>query len=100
MNKAPDLQDPVLMALQNELGLRHTQIQANPDAWFTGDAVCELSSDGQWLVNFSRSEADMDALHTFRERSTGTKTEVQLGVCAAEARFWHNKPKIFRQQDV
>ncbi|OZB19798.1 MAG: hypothetical protein B7X58_02115 [Marinobacter sp. 34-60-7] len=23
-----------------------------------------------------------------------------LGVCAAEARFWHNKPKIFRQQDV
>ncbi|PSF08137.1 hypothetical protein C7H09_09210 [Marinobacter fuscus] len=23
-----------------------------------------------------------------------------LGVCAAEVRFWHNKPKIFRQQDV
>lgn len=79
MNKEPDLQDPALMALQNELGVRHTQIQANPDAWFTGDAVCELSSDGQWLVNFSRSEGDMDALHTFRERSTGAKTEVQLG---------------------
>ncbi|GGC74818.1 hypothetical protein [Marinobacter halophilus] len=79
MNVPPNLDDPALMALQSELTERHAQIEADPDAYFTGSAVCELNNEGQWLVNFTRTEADMDALHTFRERATGAKTVVQLG---------------------
>ncbi|OJT00792.1 hypothetical protein BEE62_12370 [Marinobacter nauticus] len=78
MNEEPNLQDPALTELQRNLTIRHAQIESNPDAWFTGNSVCELSTDGQWLVNFSRTEADMDALHTFRERATGTKSVVTL----------------------
>ncbi|MCH8499454.1 MAG: hypothetical protein LAT63_13335 [Marinobacter sp.] len=79
MNTAPNLADPVLMQLQGNLIAKHAQIEANPDAYFTGNATCALSKDGQWLVNFSRTEADMDTLHQFRERATGAKTSVQLG---------------------
>lgn len=79
MNTVPNLGDPELTQLQTELTARHGIIEANPEAYFTGNATCALNKDGQWLVNFSRTEADMDALHTFRERATGSKTSVTLG---------------------
>lgn len=79
MKAPPSFDDPELVRLQAELTDKHAQITADPERFLTGDARCELSSDGKWLVNFTRLEADMDALHSFRESATGTRTTVQLG---------------------